>query len=429
MDSFTALDGTAIKLESDLEQLKIEHVLQRDRDVWLIMPQWPYLAIDLDCVQARTASLTDFPVFSNGQLWQNLRREDLTARLLGGLIGGGTDAGLGKGSRAAVAGKANAKANFLLNWNPPLTVGGTPWCAGGTHFIYVNGSDLFQHEFGSLITVNNRSRASSTHFNFTKLMNFRDRYNAEYLNVRNSEHVDLNALTILLNKTFEQNTLSLSAARAYHVEVSADTTSVDYKAPILTKYDRTTHDSDDNPKIEISFALLHYEKAIVEFNELKACHVAKKFDDAFAHGVYCTVAVAACIEAIANKLCYAQTGTHPTNRTRGTPLQKINAAASAIANKTGSTYFDLTVGQPAYDTLDYVRELRNGFMHAKELENDIDAQTLTSILHKAVDESECRKYLAALRSAVEYVFSQLPTQVPPIVTRSNVIWMGSLEVP
>jgi len=429
MDTFRTTDGAPIQIASNLEQLKIEHVLQRDRDVWSVIHEPPYLAVDITRLQARIAALTRFPVFSRGQLWQNLRHEDLARRLLGLLIGGGTNAGFGAGNRAFVVGKANTKANTLLNWNKPLIIGSTPWCAEGTHFIYIDGNDSYQHEFGELTTVRGLSRTSSPHFDFTVMSDLRDRYIAEYLNGAMDSLRNMDALSAILDKTFEQNTLSLAAAEAYHSHVSIGMTSVDYDAPVLTKYDRPTHDVAGQPKIEVSFALLHYEKAIVEFNAMKADRAAGKTNDAFVHGVYCTVAVAACIEAIANKLVYIQTSAHPDRNDRRTPLKKINESASALVTQPGGVYAPLIAGHPAHDTLDALRMLRNSFMHAKELETDIDQQTLTSTILTEVDESACRNYLEQLRLAVEYVYSQLPTLAPPIVTKASVTWMGDLEVP
>lgn len=404
-------------------------MLQHDRDVWSIITESPYLSIDNERLRARMELLTHFPVFSSAQLWQNLRHKDLGKRLLGPLIGGGTNAGFGSDSRAFVEGKANAKANLLVNWNPPLIIGSTPWCAEGSHFIYIDGDDCFQHKFGTLVTVQGYSRPSSSHFDFTELANLRDRYNSEYLNSTNGSQPDLGSLSVLLDMTFEQNALSLAAAEAYHARVSVGMTSVDYDAPILTKYDRPTHSVKGQPKIEVSFALLHYEKAIIEFNAMKTAGGIGDVDEAFVHGVYCAVAAAACIEAVANKLVYVQTSVHPDHKDRRTPLQKLNDAASSLLAQTGGTYMPLSAGQPLYDTLDALRGLRNGFMHAKELENDIDPQELTSMVMATVDVTACRSYLAQLRLAVDHVFSQLPKLAPPIVTKSNVTWMGNLEVP
>ncbi|MFY1897012.1 hypothetical protein ACOTCN_23715 [Achromobacter xylosoxidans] len=429
MNTFPTVNGAALGINSSLEQLKTEHLLQRDRDLWQVIPTWPYLAIDTDRLFVRLPSLVEFPVFSSGQLWQNFRQQDLSERLLGALIGGGTDAGMGVNSRAFVEGKANAKANVLINWNAPFIVGSTPWCAEGTHFIYVEGENLFQHKFGVLTTVNEKSRPSSENFDFTNIADLRDQFNRDYLNGPRDGSEDLNALAVLLDRTFEQNALSLYAAATYHSGRRAGLSSVDYEAPVLTKYDRTTHDASGQPKIEVSFALLHYEKALVEFNAMKKSREAGKMDAAFSQGVYCTVAVAACLEAIANGLVYAQTSHHPDHKDKRPPLKKINEAASALAARERGTYTPLLAGHPTYDVLDHVRVLRNSFMHAKELETDIDPDALTSTVLTSVGESECRKYLTELRTAVAHVFAQLPSQRSPIVTGTNVQWLGDLEVP
>ncbi|MBF3494912.1 hypothetical protein ISF74_07885 [Burkholderia pseudomallei] len=426
-NTFKATDGSSIPLDSNLAQLKIEHVLQRDRDVWSVIGEWPYLAIERERVLARIEALDRFPVFSSGQLWQNLRKEDLGPRLLGMLGGGGTNAGFGTDSRAFVAGKANAKASLLLNWNAPLVMGSTPWCALGTHLVYMDGANLFQHELGKLIVVDKQSRPSSPHFDFTRLADLRDRYNAAYLNGSREAPPDLDALSTLIDETFEQNRMSLAAAEAFHASASVGMTSVDYEAPVLTKYDRLAHDASGHPKVEVSFALLHYEKAILEFNAMKTAQGAGRRDDALVHGVYCVVAAAACVEAIANKLVYIQTGEHPARRDTRTPLVKINDAATALVQQAGGVYEPLD--QDARDVLDALRLARNGFMHAKELEKDIDPETSTSVVMTEVNEEACRRYLRLLRLAMVRVFSQLPNLAPPIVIRDNVTWMGEHEVP
>lgn len=273
------------------------------------------------------------------------------------------------------------------------------------------------------------SRTSSPHFDFTALSDLRDRFNSAYLNGPRDSPADLDALSALLDRSFEQNALSLRAAETHHAGLRSSLASTDYEAPVLTRYDRTTHDASGQPKIEVSFVLLHYEKAIVEFNAMKKSRAAAEMGEAFAHGVYCAVAVAACIEAIANGLVHAETGLHPDHRDRRPPLVKVNDSAAALAVRNGSTYPPLHPGKPAYDVLDQVRRLRNSFMHAKELENDIDPDALTSTVLTAVDEDHSRCYLAALRFAVGHVFGHLPSLRCPIVTAPNVRWMGTLEVP
>jgi len=427
MTNYLALDGTEIDIQSDLDQLKIEHVLQRDRDVWHVVPHNPFLAIDRELLKERVSLLATFPVFSKGVLMQNMRREDVAQRYVGMLIGGGTDAGFHENSRTLVEGKANAKARFLFNWNPLFHAGCLVWIAQWTHFIVVNGADWYQHRFGELDASGSYSFVSSPHFDFGPQTALRQEFVTSFLSC--SESVDLERLSNLLDEVFAQNSQCLAAAEAHHLQAAAGATSIDYEAPRLTKYERHTHDANGVPKVEVSFALLHYEKAIVEFDSLKKSHSEGRFDRAFFHGVYCGIAVAACLEAIANKLVFRQTGAHPGRRDGRTPLEKVNDAASALVAQSGGLHMPLLSGQPMFDSLDALRELRNSFIHAKELQTDIDQASLTSAVLKSVDETACRNYLLQLRLAVEHVFSQMPTLTPPIVTKSNVTWMGDLEVP
>jgi hypothetical protein len=166
-----------------------------------------------------------------------------------------------------------------------------------------------------------------------------------------------------------------------------------------------------------------------EFNEVKAAVKACNTEAAFFHGVYCVAAVAACIEAIANKLVFQQTAAHPDHRDRRQPLQKINEAATALAQAAGLAFIPLAAEQPSYDALETVRQLRNAFMHAKERDEEVDPVALTSTVFTQVDEAHCRTYLQQLKLGVAHVYRQLPALASPIVTRDNVKWLGELEVP
>ncbi|WP_115666747.1 hypothetical protein [Cupriavidus taiwanensis] len=429
MDHFAALDGSPIEVGADIDQLKVEHILQRDRDVWHVFPQHPFLRIDADLLRKRIAELTSFPVFSSALIVQNVSGKDFGSRLIGSLAGGGVNAGFGPGSQVFVDGKANAKTRFLFNANAPLITGGTPWCADSFNVIYVDGTDLFQHKYGELIVVDKRSRTSSKWFDFTPLLDLRDRYCRDYFSLGKDSAPNLPVLEALLDDIFVQNRLSLTAAEEYHRRVSPTMVSNDYEAPVLTKYCRPTHDSSGQPKIEVSFALLHYETALRELDAIKKESSAGNLDEAFRHGVYCLVAVAASIEAVANKLVFLQQGQHPDHRDKRTPLKKLNDSAAALATAKGATYTPLCQGDGMFDALDSVRVIRNSFMHAKELESDIDPTTLASTILTDVNEGNCRNYLQQLRLAVEHVFTQFSDLGAPIVTKKNVTWFGEIEVP
>ncbi|WP_426805136.1 hypothetical protein [Stenotrophomonas sp. SrG] len=370
-----------------------------------------------------------FPVFSSGQLWQNLSPRDLGARIVTGLGVSGVTAGIGSNSRAFVEGKANAMGHFLLDWNPALVVGSTPWCAEGAHLIFVDGDDLFQYRYGELDSSGPRSRTVSDNFDFSRLVELRDRYLTKFFNGAKDSTQDLALLSSLLDETFEENGLSLDAAGRYQREVSPGIRSADYPPPRLTKYERLTHDSLDRPMSEVSFALAHYEKAIREFNGLKTHVASGRRDEAFLSGIYCVVAVAASLEAIGNYLVHSATGHHPGPADRRQPIEKINMAAAQIATVSHRGYASIGRGDQLYEVLDRVRQLRNRFMHAKESADDIDASVQSSVLSALIDEGSCRLYLGSLRGWIHDVFEQIPEVSRPIVTDSRHVWMGELEVP
>lgn len=425
---FLSTKGTPVAISSDFEQLQIEHALQRDRDLWVLHKTSPYLVIDEEQLRARIKGLVDFPVFSSGILFHNIRGKDVGRLMISALFGGGSDAGVGPSSRVLVEGRANAKANTLLNFNAPLCRGSAPFCAEGTFFIFVEAQEIYQHKIGDLITVNKKSRPTSNVFNFSELCDLRDTYFNLYGKGEELTDQQLAELSTNLDRIFELNQLCLAAIEKHRREVPPSTNR-DYDAPVLTKYDRPVQTTQGDPRIEVAFSLLHYEKALFEFHNLKTSLAQQNQNDALLHGVYCVVAAAACIEAVANKLIYLQTNSHPDYRDRREPLQKLNDAASQLAQANGDSYSVLQAGDPIFDTLDKLRGLRNGFMHAKEAELDIEPTTLMSSLATEVSEDACRRYLHNVRLGVRHVFSQLSQHSAPIVTEQNRKWLGDLEVP
>lgn len=426
--TFLSTAGTPISIGSALEQLQIEHVLQRDRDLWELRKATPYLVIDEARLRSRIKGLFDFPVFSSGTLFHNISGKDVGRFMISAPFGGGSSAGLGPNSQVLVQGRANAKANALQNFNAPLCRGSAPFCAEGTYFIFVEVQNTYQYKIGELITKNKKSRPDSAVYNFSELCDLRDIYYNLYGKSEELTDQQLADLTTSLDKIFELNVQCLAAMEKYHRE-APPSTNKDYDAPVLTKYDRPTQTAQGDPRIEVAFSLLHYEKALFEFHELKASLAQENQNDALLHGVYCVVASAACIEAVANKLVYLQTNAHPNHGDRRQPLQKINDSASLLAQANGDSYSALHPGDPIFDVLDKLRVLRNGFMHAKETELDIEPLTLMSSLTSEVSEDACREYLRSVRLGVQHVYSQLTTHSAPIVTEPNRKWLGDLEVP
>ena len=429
MDRFNGVNGEILPSTDDPSWLLIQHVLQSYRDVWVPIDAYPFLAVDVERVTAHCAEVEEFAVFANGVMMQNIRPDEGGSRLLSALMGGGADAGISPDSKVIVEGVANSCAHWMMYFNDPLYVGMHPFAALGTQYIYLDDNGSYQRTFGDLVIVDQYSRPRSTHVDFDPLADLVRTYHTVYINGPREEPRDSAHLANLLDEIFIENEKILAAAAQHHRNLAPLEKSTDYVAPILTRYGRITHDISMRPRIELSFALLHYERALREFDSVKSATQTHNTEAAFFHGVYCVVAVAACIEAIANNLVFKQMGIHPDYRDRRQPLQKINEAAVALSQSGGQEFIPLAAGQSAYDELEEVRKLRNTFMHAKESAEEIDQVALTSTVFTAVDEAHCRTYLQQLRLGVAKVYGQLPTLTPPIVTRDNVKWLDDLEVP
>ena len=430
MQRFGGVNGEILPSTDTPGWLVIEHVLQRYRDVWVPINAYPFLAVDVKRVETHCAEVQEFAVFANGRMMQNLRPDEGGSRMLAAVFhGAGVNAGLSPNANVIVEGVANPRAHWMMYFNDPFYIGMHPFAALGTQYIYIDSNGSYQRTLADLVVVNKHSRPSSTHADFDPLADLVRTYHDEYINGPREAPCDIARLAALLDAMFLENKKILEVATQHHRSRAPLETSFDYAAPTLTRYGRLTHDPAGLPRIELSFALLHYEKALREFDSLKLAVQSSDTEAAFFFGVYCVVAVAACIEAVANKLVFDQTGTHPDHRDRRQPLQKLNEAAAALAQTAGLVFVPLAAGQPAYDALDRVRELRNAFMHAKERDEEVDPVALTSTVFIAVDEGHCRTYLQQLRLGVAQVYGQLPALAPPIVTRVNVKWLGDLEVP
>jgi len=426
---FTGINGETLPSTDRPDWLLIEHVLQRYHDVWVPIEAYSFLAVDVAWLEAHCVGVKKFAAFANGRMMQNIRPDEGGCRLLSALMGGGVDAGMSPDSKMIVEGVANPRAFWMMYFNAPFYVGMHSFAALGTRYIFIDRGGSYQRTFGELVVVGGYSRSRSTQVNFDPLANMVRTYHNEYINGPRETPRDLKRLATLLDANFVEDEKILATATQHHRSRGSLDTALVYSAPTLTRYGRLTHDAGGLPRIELSFALLHYEKALRESDSIKSAVLASNTEVVFFHGVYCVVAVAACIEAIANKLVFKQTGTHPNYRDRRQPLQEINESAAALAGAAGEHFVPLAPEQPAYDALDTVRELRNAFMHAKEGDEEVDPVALTSIVFTGVDQANCRAYLHQLRLGVAQVYGQLSALAPPIVTCDNVMWLGDLEVP
>jgi hypothetical protein len=374
------------------------------------------------------ASITAFTVLSAGFLFQNMSGRDLGTRLAAILVGPGTVASSSPTADAFVEGEANPRANWLWRANGLLQMGTHPFAALGTHYIAVEPGRISQRKIGELAMVDDgkRSQPCSTDFDFDSLGRLVQELHVAQFSP--GSPVDRALLSRLLDDIFEQNLAALAFADAHHADEPQIGPKYSYEPAKLTRYGRLVHTEQAEPRIETSFALLHYEKALHEFDALKRATAAQDHERQYVHGVYCIVAIASCLEAIANKLMFEAHGEYPSNQT-STALARINYAGRELAKSHGMAFNTLGGKLTEFASMDQIRVLRNSFVHANEAGAPVDPAVLTSSQMTEVSESACRTFLENLRLTVALVFDQLPWVARPIVTATNVRWLGDIEVP
>jgi hypothetical protein len=122
MQRFQGINGEILPSKNTPDLLRIEHVLQRYRDVWMPIETYPFLAVDLERVSAHCAKVDEFPVFTNGRLMQNIRRDEGGTRLVSMLMGGAVDAGISPDGNVIVEGIANRRAHWMMHFNDPFYI-------------------------------------------------------------------------------------------------------------------------------------------------------------------------------------------------------------------------------------------------------------------------------------------------------------------
>lgn len=403
--------------------------MQRYREVWVISSAPPYLAVDEAVLRARMASINSFVVFSAAYLFQNLSGRDLSTRWLAALIGPGTVASPSPTADTFVEGEANPQAHRLFRVNEILQIGTHPFAALATHYLAVEPGRIFQRKVGELKIVDEgkRSQPRCDDFNFDELGRLTQRFHDARFSPISID--DRAFYAEMLDDIFEQNLAALSFAEAHHATAPSAGPKYNYSPSELTRYGRLVHTAKGEPQIETSFALLHYEKALYELDSLKRAFAAQNPERRYMHGVYCVVAIASCLEAVANRLTFEADGQHPTGSQSGDALGRINYAARKLAIARGESYSGLGGKRPEAVAMEQIRILRNSFVHANEAGVPVDPILLTSAQMAQVSESACRSFLENLRLTVAFVYDQLPWIVRPLVTATNVRWLGDIEVP
>ncbi|MBE1162127.1 hypothetical protein [Dyella acidiphila] len=426
-DIYLSLSGTELRFSSQSEELAAEYILQRSRHVWAVTDTHPYIAIDEEKLRSEMVGVDTFVLLTDATLFQNISQRDLRSRLVSALVGPGVTASPSSSNDIIVEGQANPKAHLLCRANRLLHLGTHPFAAMGTRYVAVDPNRIFQRSIGKLVGGKWGAEPDSNLYNFKRLAELVHRFHHVRLGQTPSRDSDLHSQ--LLDEIFIENAAVLAVIEYHHANSSDVGPKYDYEASEQTRYGRLVHNQRGEPLIETSFALLHYEKALHEFDALKRAKANGELEGKFMHGIYCVIAIAACVEAVANRLKFEVTGQHPIRQESGDAVGRINFAARELASTRNQSFNGLGGRQPEFKSLDRVRVLRNSFMHATEEGAPVDSTALTSVLLKSVDEDACRVLLRDLRLAVAFVYDQLPWIVRPINTAPHVKLLNGLEVP
>jgi hypothetical protein len=160
---------------------------------------------------------------------------------------------------------------------------------------------IFQRKVGELAIVDEgkRSQPRCDGFDFDELGRLTQQFHVARFSPNSSDDGALYA--DMLDAIFEQNLAAHSFANAHHAASTSNGPKYNYRPNELTRYGRLVHTAEGEPRIETSFALLHYEKALYEYDSLKRASSAQDMERRYMHGVYCVVAIASCLEAVANR--------------------------------------------------------------------------------------------------------------------------------
>jgi hypothetical protein len=335
-----------------------------------------------------------------------------------------------------VEGMANPNAFFYYLFNDPLYIGCFSFFAMNTRIVAVENSAAYQYTIGTINAQDRYSFSESPHFDFSFLRELETIYRNDFFSVQGELDVfKANQLRILLDEIFSENVNLLKEALIYHLKAKPNAPIHNYAAPILTRYGRLVHhESSDAPMVESNFSLLHYQKAILEFNDIKSANIANRLDDAIMHGAYTIIALGATIESIGNKLYYIANSKNRSEKDTGKAIDIMHESAITIRNTNliegKKVIFEkLKKTSSEYEAIEKVRSIRNDLMHFIEQPFYIDTETHISKEYLDLSEDSCRRLLHDVREGLLFILRQIPEIGNPIVLDKRVTWQGDKEVP
>lgn len=240
---------------------------------------------------------------------------------------------------------------------------------------------------------------------------------------------ELAELDRFISDVFDTNRKVLKEAQLYHLRHKDREPRYMHPAPILTPFGRLMHDRDGKPSVEHNLALLHYTKAIEEFNCAKYAEDGGDEKRRVIHGAYCIIALAAFVETAANKAYFVSQESYNVATDNRTSTERLLSEAEQIARRQKRKFRRLKKSSEKYAALEDVRQIRNKLIHATEVAVPIEQETQTSELIARLTVVTCRRMLSLVRKALVHILDQVPEIGLQVRLDDRVNWLDDLEVP
>ena len=417
-------------------RIRLLACLQREQMIWRSQPEYPYLSVDAEALNRCHSTSGRTVLLAHEFLLQNLSREELGRIMAARLVGGGVDAGIAPTSDLVPEGAANPNAYCLCTFNPPLYIGSTPFMAEGIWLLVLDEDQLYQYTVAELDSSGSHSFPVSRSLSLEPYRELQSQFRKRYRQSRKLLNADeLAELDEFISIVFEANKKVLREATFYHLRNKDKTPRYTHPAPWLTMFGRLVHDKEGKPSVEHNLALLHYKKAIEEFNCAKNSEDSGNDDQKVIHGAYCIIALEAFIEAAANRAYFVSKGSHDVSTDNRTSTVRLLSEAEQIAKSRDDAsqrrFKRLKQSSEEYGALEDVRQIRNKLIHATEVADPIDQGVGASKLVACLSVENCRRLLSLVRKALIHIVEQVPEIGLQVRLDDNdrVRWLGEWEVP
>ena len=281
--------------------------------------------------------------------------------------------------------------------------------AEGIWLLVLDEDQPYQYAVADLDSSESHSFPVSKSLPLEPYREFQSHFRERYRQSRKPLNADeLAELDEFISIVFEANKEVLREAKLYHLRHKDKKSRYTHPAPWLTPFGRLVHDEEGEPSIEHNLALLHYNKAIEEFNCAKNVEDSGNDERKAIHGAYCIIALAAFIEAVANRAYFVSKGSHDVLNDKRTSTTRLLSEAKQIARRRQRRFKRLKQSSEEYRALEEVRQIRNKLIHATEVAVPIDQGVGASELVTCLTVENCRRLLSLVRKALVHIIEQVP---------------------